>query len=1000
MTGRGFTLKDFKKKEEKDDSQSVAASSLHLFVGRGTGRGMVLPPVLRPAESCAASSIGMGRGVIIGRGMASVKPATQVAPQSLTSSGSKDPVTSGDHSTPKKDSSAASGIIISGRGFGTSGRGSGGSMGRGSSNKDASYLPQSMEEELQPKSDEAQKSFEARSQAQSVEVQVEASNAIASAPTQPIPQQQRALTPPTEDPPQFKQKLNLKSKEIGAMVNLMEIHCGPSSGIFEYYVEFSPPVDNMNFRAKYLSQHREFIGNAKTFDGVILFLPRRLPDEITRLMSTNIVDQSPVEVKITFKRQKRREECVQLYNILFERIFRILNYLRVGRKNFDPTAPQLIPQHKLEIWPGYVKSVDLHENDRLLLTLDVSHRVLSTRSVYDVMKEAHKSDGDRFKDNIKKTLIGSIVLTRYNNKTYRIDDILFDQTPQSTFKQGDADVSYVEYYKKQYNLAIQDEKQYLLISRMEVRVSGEKEKREYVVSLVPELCSMTGLSDAQKSNFTIMKDVAAHTKLAPLARVNSFKKFLSNVNNNKDAKEVLADWGLTLDNDPLKITARLLNEETILFGRGKEGPAGPQADFSRHTTTNQVLEPIDLIDWLLVYFVKDKKQGEAFEETLLKVCGSTGMRVSQPRRIELPNDRTETYITAIRKELADPKIQMVVCIFPSLRDDRYAAVKKIMCVEIPVPSQCINSKTLRNEAKNRSIVLKILLQMNCKMGGTLWGIKIPLKDTMICGIDTYHEVGHKGITVGGFVASFNSQFTRWFSRPTIQEKREELVNGLTISMEEALRTYKKFNGQHPERIILYRDGVGDGQLDFVRQFEIPQFKAAFKRIDKDYNPKLTFVVVQKRINVKFFLQSAKGLANPPPGSVLDHTVTSRDLYDFFLVSQVSFSFSSLQLHFHAFMFGSMFVKEPQHRRTTSSSKMVPTLSQTFCSESLTSSATCTTTGLEQFEFQLRVSTLTSSLTWLASASSVRSQKNSRRSSTSCKFEIGVTKNILKTKLIC
>ena len=262
---------------------------------------------------------------------------------------------------------------------------------------------------------------------------------------------------------------------------------------------------------------------------------------------------------------------------------------------------------------------------------------------------------------------------------------------------------------------------------------------------------------------------------------------------------------------------------------------------------------------------------------------------------------------------------------------------------------------------------------------------------MICGIDTYHEVGHKGITVGGFVASFNSQFTRWFSRPTIQDKREELVNGLTVSMEDALRTYKKFNGQHPERIILYRDGVGDGQLDFVRQFEIPQYKAAFKRIDENYSPKLTFVVVQKRINVKFFLQSVKGLANPPPGSVLDHTVTSRGLYDFFLVSQVSFSFFSLQLHFHAFMFGSMFVKELQHHRTTSSSKTVPTLRQTYCSESLTSSAICTTTGLEQSEFRLHVSTLTSSLTWLASASSARSQKNSKKSSTSCNLEMKVTK---------
>lgn len=172
--------------------------------------------------------------------------------------------------------------------------------------------------------------------------------------------------------------------------------------------------------------------------------------------------------------------------------------------------------------------------------------------------------------------------------------------------------------------------------------------------------------------------------------------------------------------------------------------------------------------------------------------------------MELQNDRTETYINEIRSQLNDKKIQIVVTIFPTLRDDRYAAVKRVVCSEIPCPSQCINSKTLRNEAKNRSIVQKILLQMNCKLGGPLWSIKIPLKNTMIVGIDTYHEAGNKGLTVGALVASYNSTFTKWFSRPSIQQKKEELINGLLVSMEAALRHYKDTNDRVPERIIIYR----------------------------------------------------------------------------------------------------------------------------------------------------------------------------------------------------
>lgn len=36
--------------------------------------------------------------------------------------------------------------------------------------------------------------------------------------------------------------------------------------------------------------------------------------------------------------------------------------------------------------------------------------------------------------------------------------------------------------------------------------------------------------------------------------------------------------------------------------------------------------------------------------------------------------------------------QIVVAVFPTARDDRYSAVKKVCCVEKPVPSQVSNSR--------------------------------------------------------------------------------------------------------------------------------------------------------------------------------------------------------------------------------------------------------------------------------------------------------------------
>ena len=86
-------------------------------------------------------------------------------------------------------------------------------------------------------------------------------------------------------------------------------------------------------------------------------------------------------------------------------------------------------------------------------------------------------------------------------------------------------------------------------------------------------------------------------------------------------------------------------------------------------------------------------------------------------------------------------------------------------------------------------------------------------------------------------------------------------------------------------MIVFRDGVGDGQLSVSAKYEAEQFKDCFKHISDDYSPGLGFVVVQKRINTRIFLMQGKECENPAPGTVLDHTVTKTDWYDFFLVSQ-------------------------------------------------------------------------------------------------------------------
>jgi len=53
----------------------------------------------------------------------------------------------------------------------------------------------------------------------------------------------------------------------------------------------------------------------------------------------------------------------------------------------------------------------------------------------------------------------------------------------------------------------------------------------------------------------------------------------------------------------------------------------------------------------------------------------------------------------------------------------------------------------------------------------------------------------------------------------------------------------------------------------------------------DYNPKLTVIIVKKRINHRFFAKSSNNYENPAPGTIVDNYVTKNNWYDFFLVAQ-------------------------------------------------------------------------------------------------------------------
>lgn len=282
MAGRGFSLKPFKIKDDESDTQSVTSTSSTALLLQGRGRSL---SAFAPRLTQTVPTVPVQR-------TGPFDPARY-----KNDSDEEEPVARGSSGGDQQSVAGSSTLSFS--------------MGRG---RGIFALPMRPSGNIIPSPVSSQtKSKEATS-----------SGISGGRPESPVVTPSSGASLDTEKTAILKH--GKKGMPITACTNAIPIHCNPEAGVFEYEVRFNPPVDSPKFRSRYLMQHKELIGNAKTFDGVMLYLPFKLPDEVTNLVSESQDDQSDINVKIMFKRQKRLGDCIQLYNILFDKIYKVLNY--------------------------------------------------------------------------------------------------------------------------------------------------------------------------------------------------------------------------------------------------------------------------------------------------------------------------------------------------------------------------------------------------------------------------------------------------------------------------------------------------------------------------------------------------------------------------------------------------------------------------------------------------------------------------------------------------
>uniref|UniRef100_A0AAA9SIK6 Piwi like RNA-mediated silencing 4 n=1 Tax=Bos taurus TaxID=9913 RepID=A0AAA9SIK6_BOVIN len=604
---------------------------------------------------------------------------------------------------------------------------------------------------------------------------------------------------------------------VKLVTNLFNLDVPQDWQLYQYHVTYSPDIESRRLRIALLYSHRELSNKAKAFDGVILFLSQKLEEKVTELSS-----------------ETQRGETVKMTITL--------------TRELPASSPVCIQVFNI-----------------------IFKKILKKLSMYQIGRNFYKPSEPV-----------EIPQHKYNNKTYRIDDIDWSVKPTHTFRKRDgAEITYVDYYKQQYDITLSDLNQPVLVSLLKNKKNDNSEAQ--MAHLIPELCFLTGMPGQATSDFQLMKAVAKETRLDPLVRQQHLARLADDFQRNKDARFELETWGLHFGCQ-MSLTGRIAPAEKIIMQDHICQPASA-ADWSKDIRTCKVLSAQSLNKWLVICSNRAESVTENFLNCLRRVGGPMGFNVDRPKIIKV-QENPAAFIHAIQKHVKY-EVQLVMCILPSIQTSYYDSIKKYLSSDCPVPSQCVLAQTLNKQGMMLSVATKIAMQMICKLGGELWAVEIPLKSLMVVGINVCKDAFSQGTMVVGFVASINPRITRWFSRCILQRTTAHVADCLKVFMIGALNRWYRHNQGLPARIIVYRDGVGDGQLQTLVDYEVPQLLSSVIEASSNTSPKLSVIVVRKKGMPRFLVETGRNLQNPPLGTVVDSEATRPEWYDFYLISQMA-----------------------------------------------------------------------------------------------------------------
>ena len=270
------------------------------------------------------------------------------------------------------------------------------------------------------------------------------------------------------------------------------------------------------------------------------------------------------------------------------------------------------------------------------------------------------------------------------------------------------------------------------------------------------------------------------------------------------------------------------------------------------------------------------------------------------------------------KDSANSGIGLLLVIIPSTNVQLYNRIKLLGDIKYGVHTICVvGSKFAKGDPQYNG---NVSLKFNLKLGGVnqmvenVPKILVDADRTMLVGIDVTHPSpgsASNAPSVAAIVASIDKSLGQFPADLRIQTSRQEMVSDLGDMMKSRLELWKTL-GKHqsyPDNILIYRDGVSEGQYDQVLEKELPLIRKACVDMypataTKGGLPKISIVIVGKRHHTRFYPtneRDADRSSNPTCGTVVDRGVTEPKKWDFFMQAHTAIQGTARPAHYYVIL---------------------------------------------------------------------------------------------------